>query len=273
MKRITNLIIVMILCLSLLSINVFAASPAVSATGPQEVEMGQTVQVQLKLTATDVYAMSGKISYDASLLQLESAQGGNSNLIVSLNTNNNKFTVYHIAGELLVDNTGAIVVLSFKVLDDVAGSVVFSELIATDGAADIPVGNATYSFTIAEPEPPETDPTEPKPTEPKPTEPKPTEPKPTEPKPTEPKPTEPKPTEPTTETTEPSTDGTQPSVEATEPSVEGTKPAEPAEPGDTDGDGEQKCCWWWILILIAILCCIWHLIVVLRKKKRNQQNT
>lgn len=279
MKRITSIIVIMILCLSLLSMNVFAASPAASAAGPQEVEKGQTVQVQLKLTADNVYGVSGKINYDASLLELESVQGGNNNLAVALNNNNNKFTVYHIMGELLVENTGTIVVLNFKVLDDAAGSVVFSDLIATDGTADIAVSNATYSFTIAEPVPEETEPeetqpeeTEPKPTEPKPTEPKPTEPKPTEPKPTEPKPTEPKPTEP--KPTEP--EATEPSTEVTEPSQEGTEPSQPevqpTEPGTADGEGEQKCNWWWILIVIVILLCIWHLIVILRKKKREEQD-
>ena len=285
MKRITCLIITLILCLSLLSLHAFSANPAVSVTGPQSAEKGQVVQVELKLTATDVYAMSGKFSYDTSVLQLESAKESVANSTVILNTANNKFTVYHNAGEYLVNGTGTIVVLKFTVLESTtatAASVEFKELVATDGQTDLPVADVACSIAIVSPEPETTEPettepetTEPKPTEPKPTEPKPTEPKPTEPKPTEPKPTEPKPTE-TTPTEPDNTDATEPepTTEATAPSGQGTEPSEPAgeptEPGEQNGEGKRKTHWLlWILILILLIVLAWHLVEVYRKKKRQ----
>ena len=276
MKRITSIIVVMILCLSLLSMNVFAASATVSATGSQTAETGDAIQVKLNLTATDVYGISGVINFDASQLRLESAAAGYGTLGLMVHTNN-KFTVIDNGGETLAN--GTIVVLNFTVLEATAGttvSVSFGNLVATDGRNDLNVASATYSFTVAEPETTEPEATEPETTEPETTEPETTEPKPTEPKPTEPKPTEPKPTEPqateptaTEPSSEPSTEATEPSEQGTEPTEQGT---EPTEPGAADGDGEKKCCWWcWILILIAVALLTWHLIVVFKKKRKEQE--
>ena len=280
MKKITSIILVTILCLNLLVMNVFAASATVTVSGPQSVEKGQAVEVKLNLTATDIYAISGVIKYDANQLKLESTAAGYNGLSVVINKANNKFMVYHEEGKFLVNGTGTIVVLNFTVLEATSGatvSVTFEKLEASDGKSDISVNNAVYSFTIAEPvssqpdssEPDSSQPdsTESKPTESKPTESKPTESKPTESKPTESKPTVSKPavTEPTeSETTD--TETSEPDSTESEP----TEPDEPSEPGAVDDKGEHKFCWWWILIVIAIICCVWHLIVVLRKKKREE---
>ena len=273
MKKLINIIVVMMLCLNLLSMNVFANSTAISASGPQTVEKGQVVQVKLNLTATDIYALSGKVEYNASQLKLESAEGGHSALTMALNTANNKFAVYHNAGEFLVKNTGCIAVLNFTVLEATAGatiSVRFSGIEATDGAKDIAISDAVCSFAIADPEPTvsepsASEPSESKPTSSKPSESKPTSSKPSESKPTSSKPSESKPTESKPAVSEPTE--SEPTV--SEPTVSEPTESNPVEPSEPSVEDEEKFDWWWIIVIIVSVCCIIYLIILERKKNRR----
>ena len=287
MKRIASLIIAMLLCLSLLSMHTFAASATFSAVGPQSAEVGQTFQVKLNLASTDVYAISGKFTYDTNLLRLDSSSTNINNATLAVNDSINKFVLYHNLGDVLVNGTGTVVVLNFTVLKAAEGKTVtvkFFELSATDASSEVSNLTATWAVAVPEPEPTPTEPkptepapTEPKPTEPKPTEPKPTEPAPTEPKPTEPKPTEPKPTEP--KPTEPKpTEPTPTEPTPTEPAptesagTEATQPSPaPVDPGtDTDKDG--KSCWLpWILVLLLILL-LALIYYKYRKDRKARQN-
>ena len=274
MKKITSIIVVMILCLNLLIMNVFADSATVSVSAPQSVEKGQAIEVKLNLTATDIYAISGVINYDASQLQLETPEAGYSDLAVAINGANNKFTVYHTSGKFLVNNTGTIVVFKFTVLEETAGatvSVEFNGLEATDGNSDRDLSSASCSFTVAETRPTEPDSSEPETPESKPT-------GSTESKPAESKPTQSTTSKPTGSTSSQPTESTDSSSVESGSSDTESKPADPSEsdkPSDSstaDDDDEQKFCWWWILIVILVACCVWHLIVVFRKKKRSEQD-
>ena len=74
MKRFINLALVLILCLSLLSVTAFAAGERVSLTGPGSVRAGDTVTVTLNVSGSGIYGVSGVLSYDQNQLTLVSTK-------------------------------------------------------------------------------------------------------------------------------------------------------------------------------------------------------
>lgn len=238
MKKFISIIAVLVICLNLLSLNVFAASASAKATGAKTVEVGETLQVTLTVSGSDIYGLSGKVNYDDTMLKLKSSSCKAKNW--QLEFNGNKFVAYDNLGENPINSSAKVVVLKFTVLKAAAKqtvSVEFTNLVATDAKNDINMSDATYSVSVKEKQKesaPTTAPTV--------------------------APTEPV-TEPTTAPTEPVTEPTTaPTEPATEPSVA------PTEPVDLDGKGGCEYWWLWILLLILVLVIVY--IVVKKAKKK-----
>ena len=238
MKKLISVITVLVLCFSLLSMNVFAASASAKATGPKSVEVGETLQVTLTVSGSDIYGLSGKLNYDDTMLKLKSSSCKAKNW--QLEFNGDKFVAYDNMGENPINSSVKLIVLKFTVLKAAAKQTVevkFTNLVATDAKNDINMSDATFSCSAKE-----------KSSTPAPT--------------TAPvKPTEPAPTEAPTEA--PTQAPTEAPTEA--PTVAPTEPA-PTEPVDLDGKGGCELWWLWILLLIIILVVVW-LIVKKAKKK------
>ena len=236
MKKLVSIITVLVLCLSLLNINVFAASASASASGPKSVEVGETLQVTLTVKGSDVYGMSGKISYDDTMLKLKSSSCKVSGW--QLESNGSKFVAYDNTGDNPINSSAKVIVLKFTVLKAAAKqtvSVEFTDLVATDAKNDIAMGTASYSCSVKE-KAKETTPTTQAATQPTVA-------------PTEPV-TEPAPTEPVTEP-------------VTEPA-----PTEPAPTEPVDLDGGNGCQYWWLWILLLILLAVIIYIIVKKAKKK-----
>ena len=158
MKKILALLLSFLFCLA------FAPPPAVSAasasaslSGPSTVRAGDTITVTFRVNASGVTGFTGEVRYDASQLTLTGAQQkiGNPWMVEFNNTAGVvKFVAYDNALTSPINGTADLFAMTFKVSNVAAGTAVSlssSGVIASDGAADVNVGNAGYSVTIAEP--------------------------------------------------------------------------------------------------------------------------
>ncbi|MBO5078238.1 MAG: cadherin-like beta sandwich domain-containing protein [Oscillospiraceae bacterium] len=151
MRRYINLALVLILCLSLLSITALAAGESASLTGPGSVRAGDTVTVTLNVSGNGIYGASGALSYNSSQLSLVSAQtviGGA--WMVEFNGNN--FVAYDNNLSSPIQGTAAVFSLTFKVGDVEPGAsiaVSCNNLVVSDGAADTQLGTVSY-YAVAE---------------------------------------------------------------------------------------------------------------------------
>lgn len=260
----------MVLCLSFVSMTVFAATATATVSGPATVEVGESVNVTLSLSGTNLHGLQGKLSYDAAAIKVNSVTAAAAGW--SAEAYGNNFLAMDNDGEHPINQSAGVVTVNVTLLAGDAGSTVtvkFVSLVATDATADQDVSDATYSFTVAAAEEP-SEPTEPSEEPSEPTTPaKPVEPS----KPSKPttKPTEPAATEPSESTTpsEPAkpSEPTAPSEPATEPAGPGTEPTEPVTPGD----GEHKCNWWWLWILLVIICLVIAYFVGKKIKEKRAQ--
>ena len=168
MKKITNIILALIICLNLFSASAYAASA--SASGTSSAEVGDTITVTLYLNGNGIHGLQGKLNYDSDYLAFEGMESAKSGWYVESYGSN--FVAYDNYGEAPINGGGSVLYASFEVLDGAAGETVyvtFSSLVATDSKSDISAGSASYSCYIEEEETTTTEPTTTKPTTTKPT--------------------------------------------------------------------------------------------------------
>lgn len=153
MKRYINLALVLILCLSLLSVTAFAAGESASLTGPGSVRAGDTVTVTLNVTGNGIYGASGILSYDSNQLTLVSTQ-----TVIgaawAVEFNGNHFVAYDNNLSTPVQGTAALFTLTFKVGNMEPGTAIAvscDEMVVSDGALDTKVGTISYRATVEEP--------------------------------------------------------------------------------------------------------------------------
>lgn len=153
MKRYINLALVLILCLSILSVTAFAAGESVSLTGPGSVRAGDTITVTMNVTGNGIYGVSGVLSYNSSQLTLVSTQ----TVIGSawaVEFNGDHFVAYDNNLATPIQGTAALFTLTFKVGDLAPGntvSVSCDNVVVSDGAVDTKLGTVSYQATVQEP--------------------------------------------------------------------------------------------------------------------------
>lgn len=153
MKRYINLALVLILCLSLLSVTAFAAGESVSLTGPGSVRAGDTITVTLNVTGNSVYGASGTLSYDSSQLTLVNTQ-----TVIgaawAVEFNGNNFVAYDNNLSTPIQGTAAVFTLTFKVGDVAPGTeicVFCNNTVVSNGAVDTKLDTVSYRTTVEEP--------------------------------------------------------------------------------------------------------------------------
>lgn len=153
MKRYINLALVLILCLSLLSVTAFAAGESVSLTGPGSVRAGDTITVTLNVTGNSVYGASGSLSYDSSQLTLVNTQ-----TVIgaawAVEFNGNNFVAYDNNLSTPIQGTAAVFTLTFKVGDVAPGTeicVFCNNTVVSNGAVDTKLDTVSYRATVEEP--------------------------------------------------------------------------------------------------------------------------
>lgn len=153
MKRYINLALVLLLCLSILSVTAFAAEESVSLTGPGSVRAGDTVTVTLNATGYNIYGVSGVLSYDSSQLTLVSTQAVMGSAW-AVEFNGNHFVAYDNNLSTPVRGTAALFTLTFRVGDVKSGTAITvscDNVVVSDGAVDTKLGTVSYSVTAADP--------------------------------------------------------------------------------------------------------------------------
>ena len=153
MKRFFLLTVIMILCVGLFSISASAASASATLTGPSTVRAGDTITLTFNLNGTGIVSATGKLNYDANVLELKSTeQKINSAWAVDFGTNN--FIAIDNTLEKPINSNTALLAVTFKVKSNVAVgtkiSVSYTD-IAVVTTTETKIGTATYSATVAAP--------------------------------------------------------------------------------------------------------------------------
>ena len=153
MRRVITIVTIMVLCICLLALPAFAASASASLTGPGTVRAGDTITLSFNLNGTGLYGVSGTLAYDAGQLELTGTKQviGNG---WAVEFNGNNFVAYDNNLEKPINSNTALFTLTFKVKSLAVGtavSVSYTNVAASDGAADANIGTVTYTTTIAAP--------------------------------------------------------------------------------------------------------------------------
>ncbi len=153
MKRIVSLAIALLLCVSLFAVTVSAASASASLTGPGTVRAGDTITLSFNLNGSGIFGASGTLSYDSKQLTLtETSQKIGNGWAVEFNGNN--FVAYDNNLAKPINSNTALFTATFKVGSVATGTAIkvsYTNVAASDGAADANIGTVTYSATIAAP--------------------------------------------------------------------------------------------------------------------------
>jgi len=153
MKRYINLILILILCFSLLSVTAFAAGESATLTGPGQVRAGDTITVALNVTGNGIYGASGILSYNSSQLTFVKAEPVVGSTW-AVEFNGNHFVVYDNNLSTPIRGTAAMLALTFKVVNVAPGTVITvscDDLAVSDGNADAKLGSVSYQTTVLAP--------------------------------------------------------------------------------------------------------------------------
>ena len=152
-KHISIVILVAMLIVAVFPMTAFAADAGASLTGPRTVRAGDTITVSFALSGSDIYGVSGTLSYDRSQLTLvRTAQQIASPWVVEFN--GNAFVAYDNNLSAPINGSKTIFTATFTVKNVEAGTsikVACNGVTASDGSADTSIGAVTYAATIVAP--------------------------------------------------------------------------------------------------------------------------
>lgn len=151
-KKILSLISALVLCFVLLiSVEVKAASG--SLTGPEIVRAGDTITLSFNINGSNIYGVSGTLSYDSSQVTLiETSQKIASPWVVEFTGNN--FVAYDNNLSSSINGNKTVFTVTFKVNTVANGTnikISYTDVKVSDGSANANVGAITYSATVVEP--------------------------------------------------------------------------------------------------------------------------
>ncbi len=143
-----------VLVVSTLAVCAFAQGATASFTGPDTVRAGDTITLTFKLNGTDLYGVTGKLSFDETILELKSTeQKIGSGWLVEFN--GNSFVAYDNNLSSPINKSTSIFTVKFKVKSGLETgtklNVSLTDLTASDGTKDDVIGTVTYSAALAAP--------------------------------------------------------------------------------------------------------------------------
>lgn len=149
MKKITALIMSLLIVFTMIPIYSFAAAAA-SFTGPTTVRAGDTVSVAFKVSGGNLSGYSGTLKYDSSVLTLQSVSS-NAGSSWSFTRNGNNIVAYDTTGNTAPAT--ALFTATFKVNSGVATGTAVETSFSGDFSMDGTESelSATYKSTIAAP--------------------------------------------------------------------------------------------------------------------------
>ena len=154
MRKLVAILTVLMLCAAcVLPITVSAAAASASLTGPDTVRAGDTITLSFNLNGSGLYGASGTLSYDSNQVTLSSTtQKIASPWMVEFNGNN--FVAYDNNLSDPIKGNKTLFTVTFKVKSVEAGAniaISYTNVVASDGSADVNAGTVTYSKTVAAP--------------------------------------------------------------------------------------------------------------------------
>lgn len=153
MKRMTGLVMALLLCVSLFAVTASAASASASLTGPGTVRAGDTITLSFNLSGSGIFGASGTLSYNSSQLTLTgTSQKIGNGWAVEFNGNN--FVAYDNNLASPINSNTTLFTATFKVGSVATGTAIkvsYTNVAASDGTADANIGTVSYSATIAAP--------------------------------------------------------------------------------------------------------------------------
>lgn len=154
MKKIISILTVLVLCFALMiPLTASAASASATLTGPGTVRAGDTITLSFNLNGSKILGASGTLSYDSNQLTLT----GTSQKIASpwaVEFSGNNFVAYDNNLTSPITSNKTIFTVTFKVKNVAAGTnikVSYTNVNASDGNTDAPLGTITYQKTVAAP--------------------------------------------------------------------------------------------------------------------------
>ena len=153
MKRLKSLFVLMlsIICVLSMSFTVFGAGASLS--GPDTVRAGDTITLKLNISDSGKYGLEGTLSYDSSVVSLQSSTSSQNGW--KLESNGNSFIMYDDAMSNPISGNSTVATFVFKVNSGVAAgtnvNISVNNILATDGSNESNLGSATYSKAVAKP--------------------------------------------------------------------------------------------------------------------------
>lgn len=154
MKKIIAAAMTLVLCMCLFSVTVSAATASATLEGPGTVRAGDTITVTFYLSGSGLEGVTGKLSYDSSLVTLKkTAQKIGAPWAVEFN--GDSFVVYDNEMNKPVNSKTAIFTATFQVNSKAATGaklkIACTGVTASDGKSDTVIGEISYSKEIARP--------------------------------------------------------------------------------------------------------------------------
>ena len=125
---------------------------AASLTGNTTVRSGDTITLNLKISAKGSYGVETSLQYDSNIVEIKTVTTSIKGWV--LERNGSKIILYDDKLSNPLSNDSTIIKATFKVKNVSAGTAInisFNGITASDGSKETNIGNATYSVKVAQP--------------------------------------------------------------------------------------------------------------------------
>lgn len=125
---------------------------AASLTGNTTVRSGDTITLNLKISAKGSYGVETSLQYDSNIVELKTVTTSLNNWV--LERNGSKIILYDDKLSNPLNNDSTIIKATFKVKNVSAGTAInisFNGITASDGSKETNIGNVAYSVKVAQP--------------------------------------------------------------------------------------------------------------------------
>ena len=146
MRKIVSVLLIVMLVLAVVGVYSSATGSSASLTGPTTVRAGDTITLTFKVSGSNIYGVTGTLSYDSNQLTLSSTkQSIASPWMVEFN--GNSFVAYDNNLTNPINSNTSLFTVTFKVNSNLATGtkvqVSVKNVVTSDGAADSNAGTAT----------------------------------------------------------------------------------------------------------------------------------
>lgn len=157
MKKFTTTLVISLFLLSIVTMQVFAATPTVNIAGPATLRAGDTIKLEINVNGSGIQFIQGKIRYDNNQLTYESNSEKLTGWAVDIENSSGEITFLGVDDKLTapINSSKKIFSVTFTVKSGVSTgtsiSVTTTDLSASDGTNDFSPSDATYTKSVSAP--------------------------------------------------------------------------------------------------------------------------